>query len=282
MLGKALRIGIALLVAAVVYLLSQSQTVQVVVAARDLAPGQAISEGDVTLQAMPENLAPEDALTSIESVLGQTLAVPRSAGDVIRQAHLGPWQFDLEPNERAMAIQVNDASGVAGVLKPGDKVGVVALIDDQTFVQAILARFPVEEAGETQTPLVSGDYAKVVIEGLRVLYVSPDFQALHETGSEDPLLGSIGSMKAKEGAVVVAVPAEPVNVVYEFQTFGAENVTMPVNPVELLAALQMSDGARLSLFLVPPNAEVSIRTSGFFVPAMVVFPQPSEQAEESK
>ncbi len=282
MLSKALRIGIALLVAAVVYLLSQTQTVQVVVAARDLAPGQVISEGDVTLQAMPENLAPEDALTSIESVLGQTLAVPRSAGDVIRQAHLGPWQFDLNPDERAMAIQVDDASGVAGVLKPGDKVGVVALIDDQTFVQAILARFPVEEAGEAQTPLVSGDYAKVVIEGLRVLYVSPEFQALQETGSEDPLLGSIGSMKSKEGAVVVAVPAEPVNVVYEFQTFGAENVTMPVNPVELLAALQMSDGARLSLFLVPPNAEVSIRTSGFFVPAMVVFPQPSEQAEESK
>ena len=129
----------------------------VVVAARDLGAGTALVASDLTTTILEASQAPADAVADPARLAGQTLAVVRFTGEPVTPRHLGP-AVTLAPDERGIAISVKADTGLAGLLRPGMKVGVVATL-------AATA-----EAGREV-------YAKTTLEGLRVLYVSPDFQA---------------------------------------------------------------------------------------------------------
>ena len=129
----------------------------VVVAARDLGAGTALVASDLTTTILDASQAPADAVADPAKLAGQTLAVVRFTGEPVTPRHLGP-AVTLAPDERGIAISVKADTGLAGLLRPGMKVGVVATL-------AATA-----EAGREV-------YAKTTLEGLRVLYVSPDFQA---------------------------------------------------------------------------------------------------------
>jgi hypothetical protein len=128
----------------------------VVVAARDLGAGAALAATDLTTAQVDAAQAPADAMADPHQLLGQTLAVVRFAGEPITPRSLGP-AVTLAPDERGLAVKVKADTGLAGLLRPGMQVGVIATLTD---------------AGATRDV-----YAKTVLEGLRVLYVSPDFQA---------------------------------------------------------------------------------------------------------
>ena len=149
-----LMIGLALIGAW--YFLQPEKTSQVIVAGQDLPVGHTLTAGDLRLENLPEKMTTE-AYTDPAEAVGQTLRVERSAGDVIATTHIGVNYLRPNPGERGVGVAVNDSGGLAGVLKPGDYVGVTA----------VLLR-----AGN-----VAGTYAKVIVENLRVLYVSPEFHA---------------------------------------------------------------------------------------------------------
>lgn len=128
---------------------------RVVVAARDLGAGVTLRASDLNVVEMPRSQAPADAVSDPQTLAGKTLAVVRFRGEPITSKHLGP-AMRLRPDERGVAVKVSVERGLAGLLRPGMKVGVVA-----TLSQGI----------------GSDVYAKVVLEGLRVLYVPPEFQA---------------------------------------------------------------------------------------------------------
>jgi hypothetical protein len=109
--------------------------------------------------------APTDALADPAKLVGQTLAVVRFAGEPITLRHLGP-AVDLKPDERGVAVRVKADTGLAGLLRPGMQVGVVA-------------NLRVAPGQAESGPQLAGNalYSKLLLEGLRVVYVSPDFQA---------------------------------------------------------------------------------------------------------
>ncbi len=292
--SKWFKIGIALIVAVVVLMLSRGeQTASVLVAAHPLDAGKILTANDVTTETLPVSAVPADALTDPQQVSGQQLAVPRAKGDLLRAPMLGAPAVKLNANERGVALQVDDPAGIAGMLRPGDRVGVVALLDADTFTNTVFA--PLFGNGEEQpqgendqagyyatpapppVPQNPGDYAKVLFEPLRVVYISPDFQAAEMRGDVQQqeegglMVQGAGPTKTRQGTVVLAVPAAPVKMVYDFATWGAGKETVPVNLVELLSALKMADGVHLSLYLVPQNAK-PMTTSGVFVPQVVVLP----------
>ena len=129
----------------------------VVVAARDLGAGTALAASDLTTAELEAGQAPADALADPAGLAGQTLAVVRFMGEPVTQRHLGP-AVTLAPDERGIAVSVKADTGLAGLLRPGMKVGVVATLAASA------------EAGREV-------YAKTTLEGLRVLYVPPEFQA---------------------------------------------------------------------------------------------------------
>jgi hypothetical protein len=269
-----------------------TSTRTVVVAARDLGAGAALAAADLTTIEMDAPQAPADAVGDPSRLVGQTLAVVRFAGEPITPRSLGP-AVTLAPDERGLAVKVKADTGLAGLLRPGMQVGVIATLTDASTTRDV--------------------YAKTVLEGLRVLYVSPDFQArpytpatasatVNKSGSSAtgsglgldnaPATSSTGSSgTVREGVLVLAVSTQAQPIRYETITdtlklaaalgitntaaltptvpatptptarVAAKPVEPPVRwvvPVELLAALN-AGGDSLTLTLLPgaPQAYIT-------------------------
>jgi pilus assembly protein CpaB len=244
----------------VIVILRPSPSLEIVVAARDLASGHVLEAADVTLTRIPKELVPAGAFFTTGEIVGKTLAMNRTQGDYLLPVHLGE-AVSLQPNERAIAVKVVDSTGMAGLLREGDLVGVTVTL----FVQG---------TGEM------GSFSKVAIENLRVLYLSPAFRAedpMALLSTPDPLsASSINSSRAREGAVVLAVPVSAQAVAYDLSVSDPNGSvqTRSINALELLSAVDASENARISLYLMPQNA-TGFTTSGLWLPDLIVRSSPT-------
>jgi pilus assembly protein CpaB len=256
---RAIPIGAAAVVfVGALFLIRPQPTAQVAVAVTDLTAGHTLALADMTLQEVPRDLVPQDAVADPSIVAGKMLSVDRSAGDLIRTSQLGEPMM-IAPDERAVAVHVSDASGLAGLVHPGDVVGIVASIQ-------------VQDSGGA-----SGTYTKATIEPLRVLYISPTFAAADAATPEaDPVTGLISSQprRSDEGTVVLAVPTSAQVILYDFASRHAPNTAETVNALELLTALDSASNATLSMYLVPEDRR-GFASSGLFLPDLVITPQPT-------
>ena len=106
---------------------------QVVVAKVAIAPGTVLTDQLVELRTIPMGAKPADATSKIEDVTGKILAVGRAPGDLIVTSVLGEIASagipaELPEGHVALAIHVDLASGVAGLLRPGQTVTVIGMI----------------------------------------------------------------------------------------------------------------------------------------------------------
>jgi pilus assembly protein CpaB len=243
----------------VLLVLSPTPEEDVLVAAYDLPMGHVVVSSDFYLGSFPNDMIPDDAIKDPELVVGKTLMVGRSEGDIIRVSNLGDEPMALAPNERAVAVTVNNASGMAGLLRPGDLVGLTAVIDSGGI-------------GE------QGTYSKAAVENLRVLYLSPDFLATEDstnvtTTTTDNTTATTRTERKPEGALVLAVPINAETIVYNFEDVEPELGVQErvVNVIEMLTALEASENAKLFMYLMPRDAETMV-TSGLWLPELIIKP----------
>jgi len=244
---------------AVLLFLSPTPDETVLVASTNLSAGHVLEEGDLISAVVPQDMLPDDAVMDPNEVVGMTLTIGRSEGDIIRLSNIGTDALTLAPGERAVAITVNNASGLAGLLRPGDYVGVTAVIEMTGGGSA-------------------GTFSKSTIEDLRVLYLSPEFEALDPDNNllenaTDNTTAAVQQERRTEGAVVLAVPITQETIFYDFQNVEPELGVKQrvVNTIELLTALDASGSAKLYLFLMPRDAETMV-TSGLWLPELVIKP----------
>jgi pilus assembly protein CpaB len=150
------------------YLKAQEKRVEVLTVVKEVQPYTAIPSDAVKLSTIPQEAAPADALTDAKELEGQysrALLVPNT---VVRKAHLVDAggsnlaaRLAVEQNHemRAMALQVNEATGVAGTLKEGDPVDILVAVKPQ-------AR---EEKGQSKLP--DGTLSRVIAQRVPVLFV---------------------------------------------------------------------------------------------------------------
>ncbi|MCD6356090.1 MAG: Flp pilus assembly protein CpaB [Anaerolineaceae bacterium] len=244
---------------AVLLFLSPTPDETVLVAGSDMSVGHILEEKDVISKEVPSDMVPDDAVRDTNEVVGMTLSVGRSTGDIIRLSNLGTEPLTLAPSERAVAITVNNASGLAGLLRAGDYVGVTAVI----------------EMGGTGS---GGTFSKSTVENLRVLYLSPEFKSLDPdnnilTNVTENTTATAPRERRTEGAVVLAVPVDQETILYDFKNVEPELGVKQrvVNTIEMLTALDASQNAKLYLFLMPRDAEDMV-TSGLWLPELVIKP----------
>ncbi len=248
-------------------LLRPAPSKMVVLAAHDLSAGHTLGAGDLYLQPMPANAVASDALMDTKLAVGQTLKIDRGQGDILRTSNLGEM-ITLQPDERAVAVKVTDETGLVGLLAPGEKIGIVASIPMQSQ--------------DTQ-----GIFSKATIEGLRVLYLDPRFAAstnsslssasMQPVSSSTSLTGSASAAtdRAETGFVVLAVPTGLQTVMYDFSADNSVSESRSVNVLELLAALSSTNGAEISLYLMPGESAKSFSSPGLWLPNLVVTPEAS-------
>ena len=239
---------------------------QVVVAKVSIAPGTILTDSLVELRTIPMGAKPSDAATRIEDVNGKMLAVGRAPGDFIVTSVLGEIAgagipAELPEEHVALAIHVDMASGVAGLLRPGQTVTVIGMIAPdilkenttniitapiEQFMSPTLSLTPMTQATVTPTPTPtpappSSPLARLAITGLRVLMVPQSFryEEVPAGASEDQLYSSARTtMSAQEGSVIVLdVPTGLIEVTPGFK----------VDPATLLSALDQYGLIHLAL-----------------------------------
>ncbi|MDP3182852.1 MAG: Flp pilus assembly protein CpaB [Desulfobaccales bacterium] len=147
-------------------------TGQVAVATSDISPGTALDGKLVKVGTWPQNLIPTQTASSFKEIEGRVVKTPLAKGEPILLSKLAPQGTSaglsglLGENKRALTVRVDDVSGVAGFIHPGDRVDV--LVDmpvpnthehiSKTFLQNILvltAGQVWEQKGENKPAVVN-------------------------------------------------------------------------------------------------------------------------------
>jgi pilus assembly protein CpaB len=111
-----------------------SNFVATVTAAKDIAPGQPITAEDLTTSKVEATSVPTGAFTEPAALADRVAASGFVKGQTVLESQLAPqgtaggFQALVPPGMRAMTIAVDEWSGLAGLLLPGAKVDVIALI----------------------------------------------------------------------------------------------------------------------------------------------------------
>lgn len=262
----ALAVAIGLMV--IVLLNNVLRPTSVVVAKVPIAPGTRLTENLLELRTVPAQAKPKDAYERMEDLQDRIVAVGRAPGDYIVASVLGETSqagipANLQPDHLAVAVNVNLASGIAGLLREGQTVTLIGLLSPDVLQSVSAPPVPVNSPFLTEpTPISPGvptptptptptpappvaPLARIAISGVKVLMVPQSFryEELPAGSTEEQLFASARTVSvAQAGSVVVLdVPAEPVELV----------PGLKINPTTLIVAL--SEYGSLYLTLEPAD-----------------------------
>jgi len=109
---------------------------QMVVAKRNVEAGTALTEEDLSLGDISSDAVPETAFTSVDQLLGRVTVVQLLQGQAITSTLLAPrgmgpgLQAAVPLGMRAVTVEINEMTGVAGYLVPGCHVDVIQTLRD--------------------------------------------------------------------------------------------------------------------------------------------------------
>ena len=179
------------------------RTVDVVVAAHDLRAGMQVQGSDVEIHRMHADGLPAGTLTRIDDAVGHYVGWPLAGGEAVLARALRDQRsggavsggLAVPSGFRAVAVQVQPAAAVGGMLSAGDRVDVYATpLPGHQTASSVTATTPAIGAG---AELIGRD---VLVLQLR----SDQGQALNGDGGEAVHGLNFGS--GKLGSVVLAVP----------------------------------------------------------------------------
>lgn len=164
-------------------------TIGVVVAKQDLAPGTELTPEMLILTQLSPAAAPERAFSRTDDLVGRVTEIELVKGQAIVEPMLAEagagsgLQALIPTGMRAITIEVNEFSGLAGMITPGCRVDVVATLR--------------ADSGEAQV-------ARTIVENVKVTAVG---QRVVASGSVDPAGKPQGA--AEEPAKSVTLLATP-------------------------------------------------------------------------
>lgn len=211
-------------------------TSAVVVAKSDIAAGTEITADMVKVIEAPNSLLVRDAFTSTQLVVGETARYPIAAGEQVTRARVGPnaegdgLAFVVPAGKRAIAVSVDEITGVGGLILPGDRADVIAVISDQ--------------AAGANNP----DRVVTVLQDVEVLAVAQSAQEPVPAADEEAA-AQAGTDGASTTSGQLPEDAEPQP--------SARTVTLALTPeqVQLLALVQEEGSVYLSLRRFGDNAQ---------------------------
>lgn len=135
-----------------------SAMVDVLIANQDIPRGASAKDlaasGLVDTVQMPQRYVASGAISSLTSITDRVLAAPVLKGEVLTTARFqypteAGLAFTVPKGFVAVTVPVDDARGVSGMIKPGDRVAILCTVS--------------KKAGENQT--------RIMVPGVRVLAV---------------------------------------------------------------------------------------------------------------
>lgn len=108
---------------------------RVVVATKDINEMETIDESKLSIEDRPVDFVQPQALQDPERAVGMVALAPIKSGEQVLESKImepGPvtgLSLQVAPTKRAVTIPIDDTRGVAKLLKPGDRIDLVAALD---------------------------------------------------------------------------------------------------------------------------------------------------------
>ncbi|MEW5773583.1 MAG: Flp pilus assembly protein CpaB [Thermodesulfobacteriota bacterium] len=122
--------------------------VKVLAAARDLPRGHRLETRDLAVLSMRAEGLPATYFTgNASSLAGRVLLTPAAAREPLSEGRLAPEEAQaggvsalVSPGKRAIAVKGNKVLGLSGFIRPGNRVDVVATIEDDQVPGKVMTR----------------------------------------------------------------------------------------------------------------------------------------------
>ena len=121
-------------------------TQPVVVAAADISLGSELKKEDLTVANFPAGQVPEGAFARVQDVVGRGVISPLVKNEVVIPAKLASKEAGaglppvIPEGMRAISVRVNEVIGVAGYVRPGTRVDVLATANPTSNQQDITTK----------------------------------------------------------------------------------------------------------------------------------------------
>jgi pilus assembly protein CpaB len=119
----------------------------IVVVAKDAVPPTSLlSAAQLKTEVWHQETSPPGSFKSLDQIVGRVTGTAILPGELITEGKLAPKGAMpgitalLSPNQRAMTVKVDEASGVAGFLTPGHRVDVVVVVDKGAYNKDPMAK----------------------------------------------------------------------------------------------------------------------------------------------
>jgi Flp pilus assembly protein CpaB len=193
--------------------------VSVVVAAKDLPLGSKITADAVTIRPdFPAPAVPANAFGDTSLVIGQTVRQPVTTGQLITTEILNgtPGQVNtisVPTGKVAVAVQVDQVTGVGTLIKPADHVDMLVAITGD--------RFPVVSVNPTDQSVtvvsgLNGTSVKLLLQGMQVLATllpPPPAQTGNNSQASPGTSGQTTNLNGQSQIVILAVDAQQAEVI---------------------------------------------------------------------
>ena len=168
----------------------------VVVSNQDIRDMETIDESMIQLQEVPLDFTQPGYVTSMEDAVGLVALAPIQAGEQILSNKLvrpGPvtgLSLQVTPQNRALTIPVDEMRGVAKLIKPGDRIDILAVLDIQGGVVSRRVKTILQDV-------------VILATGLNIMNELPRLYT--QSGSED----FIENIRAKADFSTITIEATP-------------------------------------------------------------------------
>lgn len=143
--------------------IAQPETVSVVVAKTDLKRGIKLIPDMIEVRQYTPDSRPSGAFGTVEELADRVLSTPVTANEAITLSKLadasimgGGVSAMIEPGKRAMSVKGNEVMGLAGFVRPGDRVDVIVSLREgqreRPITKLVLERVKVLATGTELTP----------------------------------------------------------------------------------------------------------------------------------
>lgn len=155
-----------------------------------------LTEGSLTIRKVPREALTGQELTSLDQAAGTIATVELQPGEVVLQSRLvvegeGALPYRIPAGKRATTIRIDELSGVAGHIEPGDLVDLVLVLPEKRL----------EESPDVPRRPAS---ARLLYEGVLVLEKGPA-SAASAKSPDSPKLTSVTLALSPAAAVEVAL-----------------------------------------------------------------------------
>ena len=241
-------------------------TKRVVKANVDIAEMQTIYDNMLVVEEIPASFIQPDAITIPDEIIGNVAAVPIKKGQIVVKNNLltpGPdtgIANQVAPSKRALSLPIDDIRGVAKLVRPGDRIDILAAIDSGKGVS------------QKREVITLMQDVVVLATGVNIVNNIPRMFELDSTGKNLNQFALTGDTKYST-ITIEATPKESQDLVYILSTAPGNLYVILRNPNDRAIVPRVASSTAESVLGKPV-----VESAGFTAPqAPMVAPPPSFQ-----